>query len=301
MKKYNIKVIVKAWNSDFWQTMLSGAKAAMVETPDRVEVEVMAPPEESDILQQVEMLKQVVDSKPDGIVIASTSNDLTVPYIEAAMDAGIPVVTLDNQVSTEKYTSFIGTDSKTAAGMAADALFEELHKSGKRLAGKKAIVINSSKISKVDLDRDAGFIERIKTLAPEIEILETQYVENDAVLTENIVCELLHDSNLVGIFADNDMTGVGIANGIRRAGAQGRVFSYAFDANGVEIEAVQDGVLTGMIVQRPFQIGYMGVQCVIDALEGKRVERKIDPGAKLVTKDNLQDREVQKLLYPEKM
>ena len=45
----------------------------------------------------------------------------------------------------------------------------------------------------------------------------------------------------------------------------------------------------------------MGVQCVIDALEGKSVERKIDPGAKLVTKDNLQDREVQKLLYPEKM
>lgn len=301
MKKYNIKVIVKAWNSDFWQTMLSGAKAAMAEAPDQIEVEVMAPPEESDILQQVEMLKQVVNEKPDGIVIASTSNDLTVPFIEAAMDAGIPVVTLDNQVSTEKYTSFIGTDSKIAAGMAADALFEKLHNSGEPLVGKKVIVINSSKISKVDLDRDAGFIERIKTLAPEIEILETQYVENDVVLTENTVCELLHDRNLVGIFADNDMTGVGIANGIRRAGAQGRVFSYAFDANEVEIEAVQDEVLTGMIVQKPFQIGYMGVQCVIDALAGNSVERKIDPGAELVTKENLQDRDVQKLLYPEKM
>ena len=126
-------------------------------------------------------------------------------------------------------------------------------------------------------------------------------MENDVVLTENTVCELLHDRNLVGIFADNDMTGVGIANGIRRAGAQGRVFSYAFDANEVEIEAVQDEVLTGMIVQKPFQIGYMGVQCVIDALAGNSVERKIDPGAELVTKENLQDRDVQKLLYPEKM
>lgn len=59
--------------------------------------------------------------------------------------------------------------------------------------------------------------------------------------------------------------------------------------------------LTGMIVQKPFQIGYMGVQCVIDALAGNSVERKIDPGAELVTKENLQDRDVQKLLYPEKM
>lgn len=300
MKKYNIKVIVKAWNSDFWQTMLSGAKHVMSELPQQVEVEVMAPPEESDIMQQVEMLQQVVDSNPDGIVIASTSNDLTVPYIEKAMENGIPVVTLDNQVSTEKYVSFIGTNSKIAAGMAAEAMVKTLKDSKIDLHDKKVVVINSSKISKVDLDRDAGFIEKVKLLAPEIEILDTQYVENDPVLTEEIVYKLLQDENLIGIFADNDMTGVGIANGIRKACAEKRVLSYAFDANDVEIEAVRDSILTGMIVQKPFEIGYMGVKCVIDALEKRPVDKVIDPGAKLVTKNNLLDEDVQKLLYPEK-
>lgn len=301
MKKYKIAVIVKAWNSEFWQTMLSGAKAVMRDFPELAEVEVMAPPEESDIQEQVEILKKVVAERPDGIVIASTSNDLTVPSIEAAMDGGIPVVILDNQVSTDKYVSFIGTDSKTASAMAAEALVEKMRENRIDFAGKKVVVINSSKISKVDLDRDAGFIGRIRELAPEIEVLDTQYVENDPVLTENIIYDLLQDEKLIGIFADNDMTGVGIANGIRKAGAGKRVFSYAFDANEVEISAVQDGTLTGMIVQKPFEIGYMGVKCILDTLEEKEVVQKLDPGAKLVTKENLTDDDVQKLLYPEKI
>ena len=93
--KYEISVIVKAVNSDFWQTILSGAKAFMRDQPERVAVSVFGPPEESDVLEQVAILEEIVNKKPDGIVIASTSNDLTVPAIERAMAQGIPVVTLD--------------------------------------------------------------------------------------------------------------------------------------------------------------------------------------------------------------
>ena len=46
------------------------------------------PPEESDIALQVEILERVVESEPDGIAIASTSNDLTIPAIDAAMKKG---------------------------------------------------------------------------------------------------------------------------------------------------------------------------------------------------------------------
>ena len=112
-KVYEIAVIVKAVNSDFWQTILSGAKAAMRDH-EYIHVKTYGPPEESDVKEQVEILERIVDEHPDGIVIASTSNDLTVPAIERAMAAGIPVVTLDNQVSTDKYFAFMGTDSVKA-------------------------------------------------------------------------------------------------------------------------------------------------------------------------------------------
>ena len=97
------------------------------------------------------------------------------------------------------------------------------------------------------------------------------------------------------------MTGVGVANGIKRAGAAGKVAAYAFDANDVEIQAVKDGFLSGMVVQKPFEMGYRGVMFAVDAIEGRPVEKKIDTGGTIVTKKNLEDADVVKLLYPEKL
>ena len=300
-KVYEIAVIVKAVNSDFWQTILSGAKAAMRDH-EYIHVKTYGPPEESDVKEQVEILERIVDEHPDGIVIASTSNDLTVPAIERAMAAGIPVVTLDNQVSTDKYIAFMGTDSVKAAGTAADAMVADWNNMNLDVEYKKVLVINSARSSKVDLDRDAGFQERIRELVPSIQPMGVQYVENDPALTEQVVCESLEKhKDLIGIFADNDMTGVGVANGIKRAGAAGKVAAYAFDANDVEIQAVKDGFLSGMVVQKPFEMGYRGVMFAVDAIEGRPVEKKIDTGGTIVTKKNLEDADVVKLLYPEKL
>lgn len=299
--KYEISVIVKAVNSDFWQTILSGAKAFMRDQPERVAVSVFGPPEESDVLEQVAILEEIVNKKPDGIVIASTSNDLTVPAIERAMAQGIPVVTLDNQVSTDKVVCFMGTDSRVAAGNAAEAMLADWNANGVDYSTGKVMIINSCKSSKVDLDRDAGFEARMKEIAPSVSFLETQYVENDPILTEQVVVDTLKtEPNLIGIFADNDMTGVGVANGLKKSGRDS-VYAYAFDANDVEIEAVKDGYLRGMIVQKPFEMGYRAVGYAIDAKEGKQVPSMVDTGGIVVTKENVDTPDVKTLLYPEKL
>ncbi len=300
MKK-QVAVIVKAVNSDFWQVILSGAKAVMREEPERVEVRTYGPPEESDELLQVEILEKVVAEKPDAIVIASTSNDLTVPAIEQAMDAGIPVITVDNQVRTEKVVSFLGTDSYQAAGQAAEAMVENWKKESIVFEGKEFLVVNSSETSKVDLDRDAGFEGRMRELVPSMKQLDTLYTQNDPELTEKLVAEAITSHpDLIGIFADNDMTGAGTARGIRRSGSR-TIFAYAFDANAEEIQAVKEGYLKGMVVQKPFELGYRAVKFALDALEGKAVERNVDTGGTIVTKENMKEEVVQKLLYPEKL
>lgn len=301
MKPYNIPVIVKAVNSDFWQTLLSGAKKAMGDQPERIKVTTFGPPEESDINEQVTILEGIVANKPDAVVIASTSNDLTVPAIKKAMDNNIPVVTIDNQVNTSNYISFLATDSVAAAASAADAMVQDWKRAGILPAGKKFVVINSMKESKVDQDRDRGFIERMKELVPNIKMLDVQYVENSATLTTKVVKNLLEENvDLIGIFADNDQTGIGTALGIEQANAIGRVFAYAFDSNDIEIQALKDGILQGMVVQDPFGMGYKGVMIAADAIEGKNVPKAIDTGATIVTKANLDDPKVQKLLYPNK-
>lgn len=299
MKKYEIAVIVKAMNSDFWQMLLTGAKKAMKENPERIDVKVYGPPEESDIEEQVKILEDIVAGKPDGIVIASTSNDLTVPTIEKAVEMGIPVVTADNRVNTECFTSFLATNNIAAAGLAADAMYEEWMKEGISTAGKTVIVFNSMKDSKVDQDRDKGFIDRIKELAPDLGVVETKFVENSASLTTEITAKYLkEDDTLIGIFADNDQTGVGAANAILKA-EQCAVKVYAFDAAEEEIKALTSGGISGLVVQDPVGMGYKGVMCAVDALEGKPVEKEIDTGATIVTRSNMNEPAVQNLLYPE--
>lgn len=299
VKPYEIAVIVKAVNSDFWQTLLLGAKTAMKERPDLVKVTTYGPPEESDVQEQVEILEKVVAEKPSAIVIASTSNDLTIPAINRALDMGIPVIIEDNLISSDRYTAFLATDNANAAANAAEAMLQDWKRAGISTEGKKYVVINSSRTSQVDLVRDKGFIDRMNALATDIRMLDIQYVENDAQLTAKVVQELIADNpELIGVFADNDQTGIGVANGIQAAGAAGRVMAYAFDSNDTEIQAVKDGVLNGMVVQDPFGMGYKGVFYAVDALEGRTVPKNVDTGATIVTKENLEDAAVQKLLYP---
>lgn len=298
-KPYEVAVIVKALNSDFWQTMLNGAKKAAKEHPELLKVTTYGPPEESDIALQVEILERVVESEPDGIAIASTSNDLTIPAIDAAMKKGIPVVTMDNRIRSDNFVSFLATDSVNAAASAADAMLGDWKKAGISPEGKKFVVINSSRESKVDQDRDRGFMERMKALVPSMTMLDVQYVENDPVLTAKVTKTLIEENpDLIGIFADNDMTGVGISRGIANADAAGRVMAYAFDANEEEIRAVKDGVLTGMVVQDPMGIGYKSAMFLTQVLEGGTVPKDVDTGATIVTKDNIDDPTVHKLLYP---
>lgn len=298
-KQYEIAVIVKAVNSDFWQMLLMGAKKAMKENPEKINVKTYGPPEESDIEEQVKILEGLVDEKPDAIVIASTSNDLTVPAIEKAVEMGIPVVTADNKVNTDQFTSFFATDNMAAAGLAAEAMYDEWMKEGISTKGKTVIVFNSMKDSKVDQDRDKGFIDRIKELAPDLGEIETKFVENSATLTTEITEKYLQeDDSLVGIFADNDQTGVGAANAILKAETS-RVKVYAFDAAEEEIKALTAGGISGLVVQDPVGMGYKGVMCAVDALEGRPVDKEVDTGATIVTKSNINDPAVQKLLYPE--
>lgn len=298
---YKISVIIKATDSDYWQTLLLGAKAAEVDSNGKVVVTTDGPPSEIDIEEQVSILENVIATNPDGIVIASTSTDATVPAVEEAMGKGIPVITIDNKLSTDNYTSFLATDHALAAGMAAEAMVKDWEDKGIDPMGKKVIVISSVAGTKVNTDRTEGFINKIKELVPEIQVLETQYADNDISkalsIAENTMAA---NPDLIGIFGDNNHMGVGIAKALEEAGKQDEVIVYAFDADPDEIEAIKNGVLRGIVVQDPFGMGYQGVMSAVDAIEGKEVQKDVVVDATIVTLDNMEEEDIQKLLYPGK-
>ncbi|MDO5408086.1 MAG: ABC transporter substrate-binding protein [Eubacteriales bacterium] len=298
---YKVTVIIKATDSSYWQTVLLGAQAAADESNGEIEVSTAGPASETDIDEQVTILENAVSAKPDGIVIASISSDATVPATEEAVAAGIPVVTVDNKLATDVYTQHLATDHYAAAATAAEDMLAKWEAAGIDAAGKKVAVISADSGSAVNQARCEGFADKIKELAPDVTLIETQYCDNDIAKAQDTVDNLiLANEDLVGIFGDNNHMGDGIANSIAQNGKEGSIIAYAFDSDDTEIEAIKNGALTGIVVQDPYGMGHDGVLAAIASLKGETVEHDVVAATTLVTKENLEDENVQKLLYPGK-
>lgn len=297
---FEIAVIIKATSSDFWQYVLVGANNYGIEFPDRVHITTYGPPAEADIDQQVSILEDVIASGPDAIVIASTSSDATVPAIEEAFAKGIPVITIDNKVTTDKINSFLATDNVVGGGMAAVKMVEELKaKYGDDLSGKAVAVISAMAGVQVLTNRDQGFADKIKEIAPGLTVLETRYVDNDMTKAMSAAEDLLTaNDNLIGIFADNNTCGSGTSRVIGQLNVADSVFCIAFDSDPEEIAGLTDGNIKALVLQDPYGMGYKGVDFAYQKLMGKEIPATVDTGATLVTKDNMNDAAIKGLLDP---
>jgi ribose transport system substrate-binding protein len=232
-KPYNIAVIIKATDSDFWQYLLVGANNYAVEHPDLVKVTTYGPPSEADIDQQVSILENVISTNPDGIVIASTSSDATVPALEMAYDKGIKIITVDNKVNTPKVHSFLATDNTYGGSLAAEKMVEYLKKNNIATAGKKVAVVSAMAGVQVLTDRDNGFISRIKQLIPGIELIPTRYVDNDIIKALSTTEDLIttYGNDLIGIFADNNHSADGVSRAIAEQGLNNKIMVTAYDSD----------------------------------------------------------------------
>lgn len=296
---YDIAVIIKATSSDYWQYLLVGAENYAKENPDLVKVTTYGPPSEADIDEQVAILEDVISKSPDAIVIASTSSDATIPQIEDAISKGIPVITIDNKVNTDQYTSFIATNQKEAAGQGAEFMINYLKEQYGDLTGKTIGVVSSIAGVQVMEERDNGFIDKVKEIAPEVNVLEPQYCDNDMTKAMTIVENMITaNSELIGLYGGNNITGSGISRVISQRGLEDQVCVVAFDSDAEEVEGLSSGSVKGLVVQDPYGMGYDGVDFAVKALQGETVEKEVSSPVTIVTKDNMDSEDVKGLLDP---
>ena len=293
-----IAVLIKATDSDFWQYVLVGAENYAKDNPDKVNVTTYGPPNESDIDQQVSILEQIISSGPDAIVIASTSSDATVPAIEDAVSKGIPVITVDNKVNTDKVSTLLATDNLKGGAAAADTLVEKIKADGKELKGTVGVISNMAGVQ-VLADRDQGFIDRMKEIAPDIKLLETVYCDADMTKAMNAASDqIAANDDLLGFFADNNTVGSGSARAITEKGKENDLILVAFDSDPEEIKGLGTGAVDALVLQDPYGMGYQGVEDALKAIAGEKLESYVDTGVTIVTKDNMDEEEIKGLLDP---
>lgn len=253
---------------------------------------------------QVPVLDAVIARQPDAILIAPTDTVQLIEPLRRAVEAGIPVVTVDTFIDDGQYQdgagdgdfplSYIASDNIAGGRIAARAMAEAI-------GGEGAVYVSNVRpgISTTD-QREEGFKQELAENFPNIEVLETQYNENDSsTAASQFQAVFARSPNLKGVFGANLFSAIGAANGVESAGRSGDITVIAFDAPQSIIDQIDSGLVDMAIAQHPAEIGYYGVMTAYAHLTGQSVPPLIGTGFTIIDQDNLNDPEVQKFIYSE--
>jgi ribose transport system substrate-binding protein len=285
-----IAVVPKGTAHVFWKTVQAGAEAAGKETGAKILWN--GPAEETDVAGQISIIEDFITQKVSAIVMAACDAKALVPTVQKALKAGIPVITIDSGISTNDSLCFVATDNIKGASEGGEKLAELIGKKG------KVGLIPFIKGAATSDMREQGFREAIAK-SPDVKIASTLYSQSDpSVAMQKTEDMLTAVPDLAGIFAANEPAVVGAANVLKSRNLIGKVKLVGFDASDAEIEALKAGIVQALVVQNPFKMGHEGVLTAIAAIKGEKIPTRIDTGVAVVTKDNLNDPDIQKLLYP---
>jgi len=276
---------------DFWQVLGQGVYSAGKEFGEQVQT--VGAIAEADIEGQIALLEKAIEERPKAIVLAASDYNLTVPIAKKIRDAGIPLITVDSGLNGGISKSFIATDNDKAGRQAGEAMAQGMAKDA-RIA-----VISVVKGSRTSMERESGVRGKLEEEGMTGVIRQTYYSDASEEKSYAIVKELLGVyPDLRGIVCLNEPTTVGAAKAVKELTEPGEVKMVGFDSSTEEIAFLEEGVIQAVVVQKPFNMGYLAVRAAIDVVRGKRVEPLIDTGSELITKDNMYTKENQKLLFP---
>jgi len=243
--------------------------------------------------QQIPVLQAVIQKRPDAIVIDPTDSTALTAPINAAIAAGIPVMTTGNNVSGTKIFTAIAASSEVGGKLGAQEIIKD-NPNG----GEVVFVHIKPGVSSID-DRLKGFKEAFAGNS-KFTILDNLYAGADsATQAAGLVSPVIAGHpKLVGIFASNVITANGTANAIAAAGKKGKITVIGYDAGPQELIDLRAGTLTAMVSQNPAVIGKLAVQAVGKYLAGDRSMPVDQPFTPLViTAANLTTPEAQAGLY----
>ncbi|WP_332696281.1 ABC transporter substrate-binding protein [Halalkalibacter lacteus] len=285
-----IPIISKGFQHQFWQAVRKGAEKAGEEYGAVITFE--GPESESNVDRQIDMLRSALDNKPDGIGFAALDSQASIPLLQQAQNNNIPIVAFDSGVESDIPISTAATDNKAASALAADKMAEFIDEEG-----KIALIVHDQ-TSITGVHRRDGFVEQIKAKYPNIEIVDIQYGGGDHLQSTDLAkAILLAYPDLKGLYGANEGSAIGVVNAVKELNKDGEVVVIGFDSGALQIEAIKSGVMAGAITQNPIGIGYETVKAAVKAAKGEPVEESIDTGFFWYDQNNIDDEEIQAVLY----
>jgi ribose transport system substrate-binding protein len=288
-----IAVIPKGTTHEFWKSVHAGAVKAAREHD--VDIIWKGPVREDDRDEQIKVVETFLSRGVDGIVLAPLDDRALVPVLKDAKARNVPVLIIDSGVEWQDYVSFVATDNERAGGLAAEHV-------GKLLGGKgDVLVMRYQEGSASTMAREQGFLSTLAAKFPELKVVSSNQYGGATTETAYATAEKLLSThkNVQAIFCPNESTTFGMLRALEAARLAGKVRFVGFDASDKLVAALKAGHIDGLVVQNPFAMGEKGVSALVAKSKGTAVDKRIDTGATMVTRENMQGPEVTALLAPD--
>ena len=302
---YLFEIIVKSYQSSYWQAAVTGVNQQAEKLG--VKVNCTGPNAESDIADQVNMLNNAINNAPNGIGLAACDQDACLDSLQTAMDKGIPVVCFDSGIPNApagSVLSTIATDNYGAGATAADNLYAALKdKIASATAPVRVGEVNQEATSESITSRGLGFIDKFAELAS-ADGKKVAVVGNDYYVSKckdagdeasaDIIIEvavpaqttvelcateasvILNKADTIGMFGSNQVAAEGILTANDNLNVLGTdpastILAAGFDAGSVIKGAIKDGKMFGAVTQSPLAMGITTVDVLKDIADGKTV------------------------------
>lgn len=287
-----IVVIFKTMDQSiaFWQVVNEGINNCADEFG--VNVKIVGTQYETQVLEQIQIINNVLADKPDAIILAASDYFQLEDIANKINDQKIPLITIDSSIHNNPSLSFVATDNIEAGKKAGNEMANALDNKG-------AIVIMSHlQGTSTAIEREQGVRESLAENNMSA-IHDTLFCDNNVDIAYEIMKQYILDHrDIKGVVCLNEPSTVGVARAIDDINLSGKVKIVGFDSSNEEIKYIEKGTIQTIIVQNPFLMGYTSLEVTIKALLGEQVEKIINTGSIIVTKENLHQKETQKLLFP---
>ena len=292
--KLRIAVIPKGATHAYWISVKAGAEKAGQDKG--VEIVWKAPPTEGDAGSQIGIVEDLVAQGVSGICLAPVDENVLIDPVQAAAQKKIPVLIFDSALKGQvgkDFISLVATDNRKAGDIAGEELARTLGNKGKVVLLRYMVGHAST------TDRETGFLDAMAR-HPDIQIIQKEHYAGDTADKAQTASMEMADQlkQADGVFAPNESSTEGMLNALTSLGLVGKIKFVGFDATPALIEGLEKDQIQALVTQDPQKMGYEAVSVMVDFINGKKAPEVEDTGSALVTKQNLNDPAIKKMIGP---
>lgn len=285
-KKPTVALVMKSLANEFFLTMEDGAKTYQKEHPAEFDLISNGIKNESDTAAQIDIVNQMIVKKVDALVIAPADSKALASVIKKAMDAGIKVVNIDNQLDAEVLKGknievpFVGPNNRKGAKLVGDYLAKQL------TAGDEVGIIEGVPTTTNAQQRTAGFKDAMD--GAQMKIVSTQSGNWEIDKGNAVASAMLNEyPNLKALLAGNDSMALGAVSAVRAAGKAGKVQVVGYDNIKAIKPMLKDGRVLATADQFAARQAVFGIDTALKMVKGEKLDIQdgvIETPVELVTK-----------------